>query len=44
VRRTRLVGPQATLWPDWRYHALVTNREASTIELTSTTAVTLCVS
>jgi hypothetical protein len=22
VRRTRLVGPQATLWPDWRYHAL----------------------
>jgi hypothetical protein len=44
VRRTRLVGPQATLWPDWRYHALVTNREASTIELDSTTAVTLCVS
>jgi Transposase DDE domain group 1 len=33
VRRTRLVGPQATLWPDWRYHAFVTNREASTIEL-----------
>jgi hypothetical protein len=33
VRRTRLVGPQATLWPDWRYHALVTDREASTTEL-----------
>jgi Transposase DDE domain group 1 len=33
VRRTRLTGPQATLWPDWRYHAFVTNREASTIEL-----------
>jgi Transposase DDE domain group 1 len=26
VRRTRLVGPQATLWPDWRYHAFVTDR------------------
>jgi len=21
VRRTRLVGPQATLWPDWRHFA-----------------------
>jgi hypothetical protein len=21
VRRTRLTGPQAMLWPDWRYHA-----------------------
>jgi hypothetical protein len=26
VRRTRLTGHQATLWPDWRYHVLVTNR------------------
>jgi hypothetical protein len=33
VRRTRLVGPQATLWPDWRYHAFITNREASATEL-----------
>ena len=26
VRRTRLVGPQARLWPDWRHFALLTNR------------------
>jgi hypothetical protein len=26
VRRTRLLGEQATLWPDWRYHAFVTHR------------------
>jgi hypothetical protein len=26
VRRTRLVGPQAELFPDWRHFALVTNR------------------
>jgi Transposase DDE domain group 1 len=26
VRRTRLVGPQAELWPDWRHFALLTNR------------------
>ena len=26
VRRTRLVGEQATLWPDWQYHVFVTNR------------------
>ena len=25
VRRTRIVGPQAPLWPDWRYHTFVTN-------------------
>ena len=31
VRRTRLTGPQATLWPDWRYHAFVTNRAGSAI-------------
>jgi hypothetical protein len=26
VRRTRLVGRQAELWPDWRYFAFITNR------------------
>jgi hypothetical protein len=26
VRRTRLVGAQAELWPDWRNHAFLTNR------------------
>lgn len=26
VRRTRLVGPQAELFPDWRHFALITNR------------------
>jgi hypothetical protein len=26
VRRTRLIGPQAELWPDWRYFAFLTNR------------------
>lgn len=26
VRRTRLVGSQAALFPDWRYHVFVTNR------------------
>jgi hypothetical protein len=26
VRRTRLVGPQAKLWPDWRYFPFITNR------------------
>jgi Transposase DDE domain group 1 len=26
VRRTRLLGPQAELWPDWRHFAFVTNR------------------
>ena len=25
VRRTRLVGEQAELWPDWRHHAFLTN-------------------
>jgi hypothetical protein len=33
VRRTRLVGTQATLWPDWRYHALVTDREGTPVQL-----------
>jgi Transposase DDE domain group 1 len=26
VRRTRLLGPQAELWPDWRHFCFVTNR------------------
>lgn len=26
VRRTRLIGAQAELWPDWRHHAFFTNR------------------
>jgi hypothetical protein len=29
VRRTRLVGAQAELFPNWRYHAFVTRRLAS---------------
>jgi Transposase DDE domain group 1 len=27
VRRTRLLGPQAELWPDWRHFAFITNRD-----------------
>jgi hypothetical protein len=26
VRRTRLLGPQAELFPDWRHHCFITNR------------------
>jgi hypothetical protein len=26
VRRTRLIGSQAQLWPDWRHFAFITNR------------------
>jgi Transposase DDE domain group 1 len=33
VRRTRLTGAQATLWPGWRYHAFVTDRAGSAVEL-----------
>jgi Transposase DDE domain group 1 len=33
VRRSRLTGAQATLWPDWRYHAFVTDRAGATVEL-----------
>ncbi len=32
VRRTRLIGPQAELWPDWRHFAFLTNR-TDTLEL-----------
>jgi DDE family transposase len=33
VRRTRLLGPQATLWPDWRSHAFVSDRPSSATDL-----------
>jgi hypothetical protein len=33
VRRTRLVGPQATLWPDWRHFAFLTDLEGSAVDL-----------
>jgi DDE family transposase len=33
VRRTRLVGPQASLWPNWRHLALLTDLEGTTVEL-----------
>jgi hypothetical protein len=34
VRRTRLIGAQAELWPDWRYFPFLTNRteEIETVE------------
>ena len=32
VRRTRLLGSQAELWPDWRYHAFVTNLDLAATE------------
>ena len=32
VRRTRLTGPQQEFWPDWRYHAFVSNSHAPTQE------------
>jgi len=33
VRRTRLVGAQAELFPNWRYNAFVTDRVGTTVEL-----------
>ena len=33
VRRTRLVGAQAELFPDWRHHAFLTDREGTPIAL-----------
>lgn len=30
VRRTRLLGAQAELWPDWRHFCLLTNRDEDT--------------
>jgi Transposase DDE domain group 1 len=33
VRRTRLVGEQAELFPNWRYHGFVTDRVGTAVEL-----------
>jgi hypothetical protein len=33
VRRTRLLGPQATLWPDWRHFAFLTDLDGEPVEL-----------
>ena len=33
VRRTRLVGPQASLWPNWRYFAFLSDLAGSAVEL-----------
>jgi hypothetical protein len=33
VRRTRLVGRQATLWPEWRHFAFLTDQEGTAVEL-----------
>ena len=33
VRRTRLVGAQAQLFPDWRHHAFVTDRTGTAVDL-----------
>jgi DDE family transposase len=34
VRRSRLVDPaQTQLWPDWRYHAFITNLDPPTVEV-----------
>ena len=33
VRRTRLVGRQATLWPEWRHFAFLTDQEGTAAEV-----------
>ena len=33
VRRTKLIGKQAELFPSWRYHAFITDREGTAIFL-----------
>ena len=33
VRRTRLIGKQAELFPSWRYHAFITDREGTAVFL-----------
>ena len=33
VRRTRLLGAQAELFPDWRYHAFITDRDQPLAEV-----------
>ena len=32
IRRTRLTGPQATIWPDWRYHAFAADTDLPAAE------------
>ena len=33
VRRTRLVGHQATLWPEWRHFAFLTDQKGTAVEV-----------
>jgi len=33
VRRTRLLGRQATLWPEWRHFAFLTDQEGTAVEV-----------
>jgi hypothetical protein len=33
VRRTRLIGPQATLWPEWRHFAFLTDLEGDVVDI-----------
>ena len=33
MRRTRLVGPQASLWPDWRHFAFLTDLEGPATDI-----------
>jgi hypothetical protein len=33
VRRTRLVGRQATLWPEWRHFAFLTDQQGTAVEV-----------
>jgi Transposase DDE domain group 1 len=33
VRRTRLVGSQATLWPEWRHFAFLTDQPGTAVEV-----------
>jgi len=33
VRRTRLVGRQATLWPEWRHFAFLTDQKGTAVEV-----------
>jgi hypothetical protein len=47
VRRTRLSGPQATLWPNWRHFAFLTDLVGTAVELDAFhrahTVVELCI-
>ncbi len=33
VRRTRIIGKQPALWPDWRHHVIATNRPDADVTL-----------